>query len=58
MVFCLHVCLSTMCMPNALRGQRRVPSPLGLEIPTVVAAMWVLGMKPQSLGEHSVAVKY
>lgn len=47
-MFCLHVCVCTMCMPDALRGQRRVSSPLGLEIPTVVAAMWVLGMKPRS----------
>lgn len=31
-VFYLNVCLCIVCTPNALRGQRRVPDPLGLEL--------------------------
>jgi hypothetical protein len=30
-VFCLRVCLGTICLPGTLRGQKRVLYPLGLE---------------------------
>jgi hypothetical protein len=36
-VFCLHVCLCTMYMPRAHRGQKRVSDPLELELQIVWA---------------------
>ena len=33
-VFCLHVCLCTMCMPGAYEGQKRASDALELELQT------------------------
>jgi hypothetical protein len=37
MVFCLHVCLCTMCVPCAHKGQKRASDPLELDFQTVVS---------------------
>lgn len=31
-VFCLHVLVCTTCMPDVLRGQKRMSNPLKLEL--------------------------
>lgn len=44
-VFCLHVCLCTMCVPGAYRGQKKVLDSLELELQTDVGARnwtWVV----------------
>ena len=42
-MFHLHGCLCSECMPDALRGQKRVSDPLELELQW--AQMWILGSK-------------
>lgn len=36
-VFCLYVCMCTMCVPGAHRGQQRTSDPPGLELQIVVS---------------------
>lgn len=45
---CLRVCASHSCLPSALRGQKRVFDPLGLDLQTVVSQKCVLGIEPRS----------
>jgi hypothetical protein len=47
-VFCLHICLCTVCVPGAHGSQRRVSDPLELELQFVVSCHVVLGIKPRS----------
>ena len=46
-VFCLHVCLCTMCV-HVHRGQKRAVSLLELELQMVLSRMWVLGIESRS----------
>jgi hypothetical protein len=45
-VFCLHVCMCTMCMPGAC-DQKKVPDPLELELWMVVSHHLSSGNKPR-----------
>lgn len=47
-VFCLHICVSTMCMSGAGSSQKWVWDSLDLELQTVWATMWVLASEPRS----------
>lgn len=46
--FYLYVCLCTICMPSAHKGQKRLSNPLELEYQIAVTPMWVLGMETRS----------
>lgn len=35
-LFCLHVCLCTLCMPGTYRDHKRVSDPLEFELKTVI----------------------
>lgn len=44
-MFCLHICLCTMCMPGACRGQKEVSDSVELELQPVIS-LWVLVKEP------------
>lgn len=52
LLFCPHVCLCTMCVPDDLRTQTRMLHSLGLKLSTIVNChvMWVLGLEPRFFG--------
>lgn len=39
---CLHMCLYTMCVPGALRGQKKMLDPLELELQEHLCGCWEL----------------
>lgn len=43
----LHICMGTVCVPGACRGQEQAAGPLELKL-RLGAAVWVLGLKPGS----------
>lgn len=50
-VFCLHVCLYTICISSAQRGQKRVWDPRELELYMVTSHHGVLGLTPRFSGK-------
>jgi hypothetical protein len=36
-VFCLHICLGIMSVPDVCKGQKRASDPLELELPTAMS---------------------
>lgn len=52
--FCMHVCAP--CVFSAHRNQARVSDPLRMELQTVMAAMYVLGIGLPSAGRTSSAM--
>jgi hypothetical protein len=47
-MFCLHVCLCTMCMPVTYGGQERARDALELKLQTTMNQVWVSETKPGS----------
>lgn len=47
-VFCLLVCMCSMCVPDALGGQKRTSDLLELKLQRLWATMLVLGTEPES----------
>lgn len=51
----MYACMCTICMPDALTGQKRSLDPLKLKLQAVLSAMWLTGTKPSfSAGAASV----
>lgn len=48
-MFCLHVCMCTICVLGAYRGQKTVSYPLELELWTVVSHYVSTGIKTLAL---------
>lgn len=60
LLFCLHVCLCTVCMADAVKAIKGYGIPqrsegdirsLGQELLIVVSHLWALGTKPRSSGK-------
>lgn len=45
----MHVCLCTLCVPSALRGQEKVSDPLELELEVVVSCQLGGGIRTRIL---------
>ena len=57
-MFCLHVCLCTICIPSAQRGQKRPAGPLELEFQMVVSYCVGLENKVISPGPKDKSFKW
>lgn len=49
-MFCLHLCIFTMCIPGACRSQKRTSGTLEMELTGggEPPCMWMLGTEPRS----------
>lgn len=48
-IFCLHLCLHNICVPDACGGQKSALGSLELGVLVGVSCpMWVLGIEPRS----------
>lgn len=45
-----HICLCTICIFDARRGQKRASGPLERELQTVLTTVWVMETEPESSG--------
>lgn len=45
----LHIWLHIMCMPSAVRGQKRTSDPLGLESQMILSGHMGIGIEPGPL---------
>lgn len=52
-VFCLHVCLSTACVPGVLQSKKGVSEPLTLELEVPVSCHVGAGNETQVLWKNS-----